>query len=76
MILNVRNLHSYYGKSHILQGVDLELAPGRMTCLLGRNGEGKSTLLHLLAERRRKIDDAENNHGTDQTPPGTHLFQG
>ena len=48
MILNVRNLHSYYGKSHILQGVDLELAPGRMTCLLGRNGVGKSTTLKSI----------------------------
>ncbi len=48
MILNVRNLHSYYGKSHILQGVDLELAPGRMTCLLGRNGVGKSTTLKTI----------------------------
>ena len=48
MILNVRNMHSYYGKSHILQGVDLELAPGRMTCLLGRNGVGKSTTLKTI----------------------------
>lgn len=48
MILNVRNMHSYYGKSHILQGVDLDLAPGRMTCLLGRNGVGKSTTLKTI----------------------------
>jgi branched-chain amino acid transport system ATP-binding protein len=48
MILSVRNMHSYYGKSHILQGVDLELAPGRMTCLLGRNGVGKSTTLKTI----------------------------
>ena len=48
MILNVRNMHSYYGKSHILQGVDLDLAPGKMACLLGRNGVGKSTTLKSI----------------------------
>ncbi len=48
MILNVRDMHSYYGKSHILQGVDLALAPGKMACLLGRNGVGKSTTLKSI----------------------------
>ena len=48
MILNVRNIHSYYGKSHILQGVNLTLAPGEMACLLGRNGVGKSTTLKSI----------------------------
>jgi branched-chain amino acid transport system ATP-binding protein len=48
MILNVRDMHSYYGKSHILQGVDLALAPGKMVCLLGRNGVGKSTTLKSI----------------------------
>ena len=45
MILQVRDLHSYYGKSHVLQGVDLELGEGQLVCLLGRNGVGKSTTL-------------------------------
>jgi branched-chain amino acid transport system ATP-binding protein len=48
MILSVSNMHSYYGKSHILQGVDLTLAPGEMACLLGRNGVGKSTTLKSI----------------------------
>ena len=48
MILSVSNMHSYYGKSHILQGVDLALAPGEMACLLGRNGVGKSTTLKSI----------------------------
>jgi branched-chain amino acid transport system ATP-binding protein len=48
MILDVRNMHSYYGKSHVLQGVDLALAPGQMACLLGRNGVGKSTTLKSI----------------------------
>jgi branched-chain amino acid transport system ATP-binding protein len=45
MILQVKGLHAYYGKSHVLQGVDLELEQGQLVCLLGRNGVGKSTTL-------------------------------
>ena len=48
MILKVKDLHSYYGKSHVLQGVNLELAQGDLACLLGRNGVGKSTTLMSL----------------------------
>lgn len=48
MILQVKDLHSYYGKSHVLQGVNLELAQGDLVCLLGRNGVGKSTTLMSL----------------------------
>ncbi|HRM73493.1 MAG TPA: ABC transporter ATP-binding protein [Paracoccus sp. (in: a-proteobacteria)] len=43
--LRLTDLHSYYGKSHILQGVTLEVAPGEIVTLLGRNGAGKSTTL-------------------------------
>jgi branched-chain amino acid transport system ATP-binding protein len=48
VILRVKDIHSYYGKSHVLQGVDLELAQGDLVCLLGRNGVGKSTTLMSL----------------------------
>jgi branched-chain amino acid transport system ATP-binding protein len=48
VILQVSGLHSHYGKSHVLQGVDLELAPGDLVCLLGRNGVGKSTFLKTI----------------------------
>jgi branched-chain amino acid transport system ATP-binding protein len=41
-------LHTYYGKSHILHGVSLEAAEGRVTALLGRNGAGKTTTLRSL----------------------------
>jgi len=44
----VKELHSYYGKSHILQGVNLELAKGEMVALLGRNGVGKSTTMKSI----------------------------
>lgn len=42
-MLEVTDLHAYYGKSHILQGVDLKVEEGEIVALLGRNGVGRST---------------------------------
>ncbi len=47
-MLEVRDVHSYYGKSHILHGVSLRLSEGELVCLLGRNGVGKSTTLKSM----------------------------
>ncbi len=46
--MSVKGLHAYYGDSHILQGVDMNLNEGEITCLLGRNGVGKTTLLKSI----------------------------
>jgi branched-chain amino acid transport system ATP-binding protein len=46
--LTAEGLHAYYGKSHILHGVSLEVAEGQITALLGRNGAGKTTTLRTL----------------------------
>jgi branched-chain amino acid transport system ATP-binding protein len=43
MMLEVQDLHAYYGKSHILQGVNLTVGEGEIVSLLGRNGVGRST---------------------------------
>ncbi len=48
MILEVKEIHSYYGKSHILQGVSINLEQGGLVCLLGRNGVGKTTTLKSI----------------------------
>ncbi len=46
--LNVRDIHTYYGKSHILRGVSLEVNEGEIITVLGRNGAGKTTLMRSL----------------------------
>jgi urea transport system ATP-binding protein len=46
--LVVKNLNQYYGGSHILRNLSLEVPPGKVTALLGRNGVGKTTLLKAL----------------------------
>src|SRR5436190_8307416 len=48
-LLRVEDIHTYYGKSHILHGVSLEVARGEVVGLLGRNGVGKSTTLKAIA---------------------------
>jgi branched-chain amino acid transport system ATP-binding protein len=47
-MLEVRDLHAYYGKSHILQGVDLDVGAGEVVSLLGRNGVGRSTTVKAI----------------------------
>jgi urea transport system ATP-binding protein len=47
-MLNIRNIHQYYGGSHILRDVSLQAKQGEITVLLGRNGVGKTTLLKAL----------------------------
>src|SRR5579864_9190492 len=47
-VLSVDDIHTYYGDSYVLQGVSLEVRPGAVTALLGRNGMGKTTLIRSV----------------------------
>ena len=48
-LLEIKSLNTYYGESHILRDVDLNVKSGEMVCLIGRNGVGKTTLLKSLS---------------------------
>jgi len=63
MILEMRDVHTFYGTSHVLFGVSLDVDRGEVVCLMGRNGAGKSTTFRTVM---------------GLTPPraGTVLFQG
>ena len=47
-MLKIRSLNTYYGDSHILHGIDLDIPEGKAVGLLGRNGMGKTTLIRSL----------------------------
>ena len=47
-MLNVEDVHLYYGASHVLRGVSLSAMLGRVTCILGRNGVGKTSVLRAI----------------------------
>jgi len=72
-ILNISGVNVYYGESHILRNVDLNIPQGKMVCLIGRNGVGKTTLLKtimgLLPPRTGKLNflgEEVNNLPTDR----------
>ena len=62
LMLEVKDLHAYYGKSHILQGVDMRIDAGEVVSLLGRNGVGRSTTVKAIMG--------------EVPPQGTILFKG
>ncbi|OWY04901.1 ABC transporter ATP-binding protein [Thioclava sp. F42-5] len=47
-MLKIENLHAWYGESHVLHGINLELGEGQLITLLGRNGAGRSTTLRSI----------------------------
>jgi branched-chain amino acid transport system ATP-binding protein len=47
-MLVLDRVHAYYGSAHVLQGISLEVHPGQIACLIGRNGAGKSTTLKTI----------------------------
>ena len=72
-MLIVENIHSYYDKSHVLEGVSLTVNPGELVTLLGRNGAGKTTtlrsILGIICPRQGQI------HFNGQALVGQKIFE-
>jgi branched-chain amino acid transport system ATP-binding protein len=66
-MLTLTDIHSYYGRAHILQGVSFTLPPGEVLVLLGRNGAGKSTTMKSLIGIVRPAAGRVEFAGTDIT---------
>lgn len=62
-MLEIRDLHSHYGFSHILQGVNLTLRPGECVGLFGRNGVGKTTTMRAIAGWIKQISGSISYNG-------------
>lgn len=88
-LLRLDDIHTYYGKSHILQGVSLEIEKGEIVALLGRNGVGKTTTLSSIVgfvkpkEGKIIFKDTDitplptfriGRMGVGYVPQGRHLF--
>ena len=70
-LLQVSNLNVYYGESHILRNVDLTIHEGKMVCLIGRNGVGKTTFLKTvigLLQQRSGTISYKDSQLTTQPP--------
>lgn len=77
-MLDVSDLHLHYGASHCLRGVGLSARPGRVTCLMGRNGVGKTSLLNAITGRRPLTSGQILWEGAriDQMPPHERARRG
>jgi len=88
-MLEVEEIHTYYGESHVLQGVSLSVARGQVVALLGRNGMGKTTLIRSIigftpprsgrvafagAEITRMSSDRIVGMGMALVPQGRRIF--
>jgi len=67
-MLNVDNITLYYGAAQALRGVSLTAEPGKVTCVLGRNGVGKTSLLRALVGQYPVRDGSITFHGADLGP--------
>ncbi|WP_435179776.1 ABC transporter ATP-binding protein [Halorussus sp. AFM4] len=71
-LLEVENAHTYYGESHILEGVSLEVAEGEVVALVGRNGVGKTTTLRTILQLTPPREGTVRYRGEDVTGRETH----
>ncbi len=70
--LDIRNLHAWYGESHILHGLNLHVSPGEVVTLLGRNGSGRTTTLRAIMGLVGKREGSIRIHGDETIGLPTH----
>ncbi len=73
LLLQARGVHAWYGSSHVLHGVDLEIARGQTVGLLGRNGMGKSTLIRTLLGHVSQREGQVTLRGVDISRAAPHV---
>ena len=71
-LLELEDVHTYYGEAHILQGVSLSLQEGEVVTLIGRNGAGKTTTLRSIMGIARPTRGRVLLRGADLTRRPTH----
>lgn len=78
MLLQLDNLNVFYGESHILRNISLEVEPGQVVCLMGRNGVGKTTLLKTIMGLLRSKTGSIRFEGVDisQDSPDRRVRRG
>jgi branched-chain amino acid transport system ATP-binding protein len=72
LLLDARGIHAWYGSSHVLHGVDLQIQRGQTVGLLGRNGMGKSTLIRTLLGHVTQRDGQIQVFGHDLSKARPH----
>ena len=71
-MLNIKELRSSYGESEVLHGLDLDVAPGEIVAIMGRNGMGKTTLMKSLMGLVPPRHGSVSIYGTDVTAQKPH----
>src|SRR3546814_5508048 len=71
-MLVVDNIHAYYGQSHALRGISLQVQPGRVTSILGRNGAGKSTTVLSIMGYLKPRTGSVSYNGTSLVGMASH----
>jgi branched-chain amino acid transport system ATP-binding protein len=75
-VLKVEALNAWYGPSHVLQGIDLEIRKGEIVCLIGRNGAGKTTTLKSIMGLLSKTTGSVVFEGQELRGRPAHLRYG
>ena len=72
-MLQISNLNAWYGSSHVLQNISIEVAKGEIVCLIGRNGAGKTTTLKSIMGRMDRTSGSAMFNGNELLTQPAHV---